>query len=167
MAIPEMAFPLTSRTDGVMLWPSRGKRAMKCPTYIVGSSDAYRRSGDCAPPPASAKVAPPSLAKTLKSPLHAVPLCSIYAGRRKSPGCFSARVFSEPDFDMDLFGIETVFCQGDAAFIGLLNAVRNHKRLSTLRVRGRGRPLPRAMLPIERNWFSRAFDERPRIRRNR
>ena len=140
---------------------------MKCPTYIVGSSDAYRRSGDCAPPPASAKVAPPSLAKTLKSPLHVVPSCSIYAGRRKSPGCFSVRVFSEPDFDMDLFGIETVFYQGDAAFIGLLNAVRNRKRLSTLRVRAVVDLSRVPSCPIERNEFSRAFDERPRIRRNR
>jgi hypothetical protein len=45
--------------------------------------------------------------------------------RYESPYFFSARVFSEPDFAMDFVELEKVYRQNDAAFIALLNAIRN------------------------------------------
>jgi ATP-dependent DNA helicase PIF1 len=45
--------------------------------------------------------------------------------RYESPYFFSSRVFSEPDFAMDFVELEKVYRQNDAAFIALLNAVRN------------------------------------------
>ncbi len=47
------------------------------------------------------------------------------AARYESPYFFSARVFSELDFAMDFVELEKVYRQSDAAFIGLLNAIRN------------------------------------------
>jgi hypothetical protein len=47
------------------------------------------------------------------------------SGRYESPYFFSARIFSEPTFDMDLVELEKVYRQTDADFIGLLNAIRN------------------------------------------
>lgn len=45
--------------------------------------------------------------------------------RYESPYFFSARIFSEPGFEMDFVELEKVYRQNDAAFIGLLNAIRN------------------------------------------
>jgi len=45
--------------------------------------------------------------------------------RYESPYFFSARIFAEPGFDMDFVELEKVYRQNDAAFIGLLNAIRN------------------------------------------
>jgi ATP-dependent DNA helicase PIF1 len=45
--------------------------------------------------------------------------------RYESPYFFSARVFAEPGFDMDFVELEKVYRQSDAAFIALLNAIRN------------------------------------------
>ncbi|HPW17728.1 MAG TPA: AAA family ATPase [Candidatus Aminicenantes bacterium] len=47
------------------------------------------------------------------------------AARYESPYFFSARVFAEPGFDLDLIELEKVYRQSDAAFIALLNAIRN------------------------------------------
>jgi ATP-dependent DNA helicase PIF1 len=47
------------------------------------------------------------------------------AARYESPYFFSARIFAEPDFSMDFVELEKVYRQTDAAFIGLLNAIRN------------------------------------------
>ncbi len=49
------------------------------------------------------------------------------AARYESPYFFSARVFAEPGFDMDFVELEKVYRQNDAAFIGLLNAIRNRQ----------------------------------------
>jgi ATP-dependent DNA helicase PIF1 len=45
--------------------------------------------------------------------------------RYESPYFFSARIFAEPGFDMDFVELEKVYRQSDAAFIALLNAIRN------------------------------------------
>jgi ATP-dependent DNA helicase PIF1 len=45
--------------------------------------------------------------------------------RYESPYFFSARIFAEPTFDMELVELEKVYRQTDAAFIDLLNAIRN------------------------------------------
>ena len=50
---------------------------------------------------------------------------ALTAARYESPYFFSARVFAEPDFAMDFIELEKVYRQSDAAFIGLLNAIRN------------------------------------------
>jgi len=47
------------------------------------------------------------------------------AARYESPYFFSARIFAEPGFDMDFVELEKVYRQSDAAFIALLNAIRN------------------------------------------
>lgn len=47
------------------------------------------------------------------------------AARYESPYFFSARIFAEPDFDMDFVELEKVYRQSDADFIALLNAIRN------------------------------------------
>ncbi len=49
------------------------------------------------------------------------------AARYESPYFFSARVFAEPGFDMDFVELEKVYRQNDAAFIALLNAIRNRQ----------------------------------------
>ncbi|MEN6560587.1 MAG: AAA family ATPase [Acidobacteriota bacterium] len=49
------------------------------------------------------------------------------APRYESPYFFSARIFSEPGFDMDFIELEKVYRQSDAVFIGLLNAIRNRQ----------------------------------------
>ena len=53
------------------------------------------------------------------------PSAVLSAARYESPYFFSARIFAEPDFDMDLVELEKVYRQSDAAFISLLNAIRN------------------------------------------
>lgn len=63
---------------------------------------------------------PPSLRR---GPAPASPVLS--AARYESPYFFSARVFAEPDFAMDFVELEKVYRQSDAAFIALLNAIRN------------------------------------------
>jgi len=50
---------------------------------------------------------------------------TLSAARYESPYFFSARIFAEPDFPMDFIELEKVYRQSDAAFIGLLNAIRN------------------------------------------
>ena len=50
---------------------------------------------------------------------------ALSAARYESPYFFSARIFAEPDFAMDFIELEKVYRQSDAAFIGLLNAIRN------------------------------------------
>ena len=50
---------------------------------------------------------------------------ALSAARYESPYFFSARIFAEPDFSMDFVELEKVYRQSDAAFIGLLNAIRN------------------------------------------
>jgi ATP-dependent DNA helicase PIF1 len=45
--------------------------------------------------------------------------------RYESPYFFSARIFGEPTFDMEFVELEKVYRQTDAAFIDLLNAIRN------------------------------------------
>ena len=50
---------------------------------------------------------------------------ALSAARYESPYFFSARIFAEPDFSMDFIELEKVYRQSDAAFIGLLNAIRN------------------------------------------
>jgi ATP-dependent exoDNAse (exonuclease V) alpha subunit len=50
---------------------------------------------------------------------------ALTAARYESPFFFSARVFAEPDFAMDFIELEKVYRQSDAAFISLLNAIRN------------------------------------------
>lgn len=46
-------------------------------------------------------------------------------GRYESPYFFSASVFGEPTFDLEFVELEKVYRQTDAAFIDLLNAIRN------------------------------------------
>jgi ATP-dependent exoDNAse (exonuclease V) alpha subunit len=53
------------------------------------------------------------------------PASVLSAARYESPYFFSARIFAEPDFDMDFVELEKVYRQSDAAFITLLNAIRN------------------------------------------
>ena len=53
------------------------------------------------------------------------PAPALTAARYESPYFFSARVFAEPDFAMDFIELEKVYRQNDAAFIALLNAIRN------------------------------------------
>jgi ATP-dependent DNA helicase PIF1 len=53
------------------------------------------------------------------------PSSVLSAARYESPYFFSARIFAEPDFDMDFVELEKVYRQSDAAFISLLNAIRN------------------------------------------
>ncbi len=53
------------------------------------------------------------------------PASVLSAARYESPYFFSARIFAEPDFDMDFVELEKVYRQSDAAFIALLNAIRN------------------------------------------
>jgi len=47
------------------------------------------------------------------------------AARYESPYFFSARIFADPEFAMDFVELEKVYRQSDAAFISLLNAIRN------------------------------------------
>jgi ATP-dependent exoDNAse (exonuclease V) alpha subunit len=67
---------------------------------------------------------PPSLRRGFGPPAGAPPALSA-AVRYESPYFFSARIFAEPGFDMDFVELEKVYRQSDAAFIGLLNAIRN------------------------------------------
>jgi ATP-dependent DNA helicase PIF1 len=50
---------------------------------------------------------------------------ALAAVRYESPYFFSARAFAEPTFAMDFVELEKVYRQNDAAFIALLNAIRN------------------------------------------
>jgi ATP-dependent exoDNAse (exonuclease V) alpha subunit len=50
---------------------------------------------------------------------------ALAAARYESPYFFSARIFAEPGFDMEFVELEKVYRQSDAAFIALLNAIRN------------------------------------------
>ncbi len=47
------------------------------------------------------------------------------SGRYESPYFFSAKIFGELTFDMEFVELEKVYRQTDAAFIDLLNAIRN------------------------------------------
>jgi ATP-dependent exoDNAse (exonuclease V) alpha subunit len=66
---------------------------------------------------------PPSLRRGFGPPPD--PPATLSAARYESPYFFSARLFSEPDFAMDFVELEKVYRQSDAAFIALLNAIRN------------------------------------------
>jgi ATP-dependent DNA helicase PIF1 len=70
---------------------------------------------------------PPSLRRGFGPPAAPASLspATISAARYESPYFFSARLFAEPDFAMDFVELEKVYRQSDAAFIGLLNAIRN------------------------------------------
>jgi ATP-dependent exoDNAse (exonuclease V) alpha subunit len=50
---------------------------------------------------------------------------ALSAARYESPYFFAARIFAEPGFAMDFVELEKVYRQSDAAFISLLNAIRN------------------------------------------
>jgi ATP-dependent DNA helicase PIF1 len=67
---------------------------------------------------------PPSLRRGF-GPAAGPSPASLSAARYESPYFFSARIFAEPDFAMDFIELEKVYRQSDAAFIGLLNAIRN------------------------------------------
>ncbi|HMA53165.1 MAG TPA: AAA family ATPase [Acidobacteriota bacterium] len=69
---------------------------------------------------------PPSLRRGFgpRPDPHDAP-AALAAARYESPYFFSARIFAEPDFSMDFVELEKVYRQSDAAFIGLLNAIRN------------------------------------------
>jgi len=69
---------------------------------------------------------PPSLRRRAFGTLPPAPLSpALSAPRYESPYFFSARIFTEPDFSMDFVELEKVYRQSDAAFITLLNAIRN------------------------------------------
>jgi ATP-dependent DNA helicase PIF1 len=68
---------------------------------------------------------PPSLRRGLGARAGSVPADTLSAARYESPYFFSARIFSELGFDMDFVELEKVYRQNDAAFIALLNAIRN------------------------------------------
>jgi ATP-dependent DNA helicase PIF1 len=67
---------------------------------------------------------PPSLRRGFARDAGPVP-SALTAVRYESPYFFSARVFAEPGFAMDFVELEKVYRQNDAAFITLLNAIRN------------------------------------------
>ena len=67
---------------------------------------------------------PPSLRRGFGPRADPAP-AALSAARYESPYFFSARIFAEPDFAMDFVELEKVYRQSDAAFIGLLNAIRN------------------------------------------
>ncbi|RPI97937.1 MAG: hypothetical protein EHM31_12675, partial [Candidatus Aminicenantes bacterium] len=67
---------------------------------------------------------PPSLRRGF-GPGSSPSPAALSAARYESPYFFSARIFAEPDFAMDFIELEKVYRQSDAAFIGLLNAIRN------------------------------------------
>ncbi len=67
---------------------------------------------------------PPSLRRGF-GPGSSPSSAALSAARYESPYFFSARIFAEPDFAMDFIELEKVYRQSDAAFIGLLNAIRN------------------------------------------
>ncbi len=67
---------------------------------------------------------PPSLRRGFGPAARPSP-AALSAARYESPYFFSARIFAEPDFAMDFIELEKVYRQSDAAFIGLLNAIRN------------------------------------------
>jgi len=67
---------------------------------------------------------PPSLRRGF-GPVASPSPAALSAARYESPYFFSARIFAEPDFTMDFIELEKVYRQSDAAFIGLLNAIRN------------------------------------------
>ena len=67
---------------------------------------------------------PPSLRRGFGPSTSPAP-SALSAARYESPYFFSARIFAEPDFAMDFVELEKVYRQSDAAFIGLLNAIRN------------------------------------------
>ncbi len=50
---------------------------------------------------------------------------ALAAVRYESPYFFSARIFAAPGFDLEFVELEKVYRQSDAAFIGLLNSIRN------------------------------------------
>jgi ATP-dependent DNA helicase PIF1 len=66
---------------------------------------------------------PPSLRRSFGP--SAEPSPALVAPRYETPYFFSARVFAEPNFTMDFVELEKVYRQNDAAFIALLNAIRN------------------------------------------
>ncbi len=66
---------------------------------------------------------PPSLRRGFGP--RADPAPALSAPRYETPYFFSARIFSEPGFDMDFVELEKVYRQNDAAFIALLNGIRN------------------------------------------
>jgi ATP-dependent DNA helicase PIF1 len=66
---------------------------------------------------------PPSLRRGFGR--SAEPPAALAAARYESPYFFSARIFAEPGFAMDFIELEKVYRQSDAAFISLLNAIRN------------------------------------------
>jgi ATP-dependent DNA helicase PIF1 len=68
---------------------------------------------------------PPSLRRGFGRPTGSSPAAVLSAARYESPYFFSARVFAEPAFAMDFVELEKVYRQNDAAFIALLNAIRN------------------------------------------
>ena len=70
---------------------------------------------------------PPSLRRGFgpRADPQAASPAALSAARYESPYFFSARIFAEPDFSMDFVELEKVYRQSDAAFIGLLNAIRN------------------------------------------
>ncbi|HSA94768.1 MAG TPA: DEAD/DEAH box helicase, partial [Acidobacteriota bacterium] len=68
---------------------------------------------------------PPSLRRGCGARAGSSPADALSAARYESPYFFSARIFSEPGFDMDFVELEKVYRQSDAAFIALLNAIRN------------------------------------------
>jgi len=67
---------------------------------------------------------PPSLRRGFGRTADPAP-AALTASRYESPYFFSARVFAEPGFAMDFIELEKVYRQSDAAFIALLNAIRN------------------------------------------
>ncbi len=67
---------------------------------------------------------PPSLRRGFDRRSELAP-AALSAARYESPYFFSARIFAEPNFPMDFVELEKVYRQNDAAFIALLNAIRN------------------------------------------
>jgi ATP-dependent exoDNAse (exonuclease V) alpha subunit len=68
---------------------------------------------------------PPSMRRGFGPRADLLAPSALSAARYESPYFFSARIFAEPDFSMDFIELEKVYRQSDAAFIGLLNAIRN------------------------------------------
>jgi len=69
---------------------------------------------------------PPSLRRGFRPAADPAP-AALSAARYESPYFFSARIFAEPDFAMDFVELEKVYRQSDAAFIAILNAIRNRQ----------------------------------------
>jgi ATP-dependent DNA helicase PIF1 len=69
--------------------------------------------------------ADPSPFRRFASASNPTPPSSAASVRYDSPYFFSARIFGELTFDMEFVELEKVYRQTDAAFINLLNAIRN------------------------------------------